>query len=1286
MRRQTSPSGCSVRARAGERPICPLQLSPTAKTTLMCVHLTSWVILTSILPAESCSSHHPRYFFMVQGTPGWSLNIAEVVINAFNEDMPDSTIFFAARKSLTPAITGIVPSRGTTAGGADVTIFGTNFGSTSLHVSVSIGGFKCNVGTLADEGGGVSSITCVTGASGPENGGVKYVTVSVDGVGTSLRSENATYWYIDAWSARTTWGGGPPPTGCGAWKDDNQCKDTVIIPAGQTVLLDISPPRFYLILIEGTLIFDRKNIHLQAGYILVRGGTLQIGTELEPFMQQAKLTLYGNPQSIDLPTFGSKCLACFECKMDLHGAPQISWTMLTNTIKPGDTVIEVQHKVAWPLGSKVVIATTDYELPTYSHSEVATVAELLEGGKKVRLENFNVCRETSEENGVPLKCSFGYDSFQYMHLAVGLATMPGQPWPVEMRAEVGLLTRNIVIEGDHDEVLCPNPEMADDGVTKLSCNMFGVQLFLHSPGHESLVARIANVEVRNAGQAFRLGKYGIHWHQIGNLRESFQRNMSIHHSWNRGTAVHGVNYLRVERNFLYSVMGHSFFIEDGIEEYNVFHGNLGIKSLPSMSLLNTDQTPALFWIVSTKNYITENHAVASRRYGIWVRPERSATGGSINTPMPVAPWNIPVLEFRGNVAHSNSKYGLRIFDIFQPNAGGQPFRDQLTWRNGKSGFVSTVIGKIAFEGFVSLEEQKATWEARVHTPGSWTDSYMRNCLFVANTGHALTPNMAGYSGLNLDLEYHEYKGKNELGLFLPWNGADTANSRGEVTWENGGFVFSNITFINFTDTPCMVGCAHCGLGGAPGVGDGAAEYRFANMSFINSPAKVVFRAPTEAFFYDLDGSLTGTGAVENYTKGGNVVGSSYVGMSPLLDPTRCTELPNTAAQNKWSSGNAVALCRGEIFRKFYSTFTDAETEGKAMCFRPSWGTSVNLCQNLTKGCNCHMHVFMSKANIIMLAVGKRYEAFINFRSFEGYEPMESWVLKPQNFKQGEKFYYTARSTTFSEVDRYGRNLDYMKTNLVQTIADNYYNDSTYCDWFHCGYFRPRANWNLLSPDPRGMYDAYGNVTGARDVAMPLPTAAGGNWALTKDTLGGGALITIQIPFIQSFTWGRKTVIHPLPPPPPETPPPSDGRPWPWRWTDPRTWYNLTDSVKNPMNIITARGTPSHSTHFFPAPLPTLNQHIDARSTAGQGIDVVLKLVQGQNWTRPVPSDGDNVWIPSYASVVWDAPSGLKLNRLVVQGTLFVNQSDMNLSVSEILSNLSRTQSAYQHCLIFAFRF
>jgi hypothetical protein len=318
---------------------------------------------------------------------------------------------------------------------------------------------------------------------------------------------------------------------------------------------------------------------------LLRGGALEIGTEKEPFLNKATITLYGQPTSIDLPIFGAKVLACYMCTLDMHGAPRLAWTLLKETVYPGANMIRLVDSVNWPVGSKVVIATTDFESPRSSHSEVATIAEVFENGQALRLHEIRVCSSYTD-SGAPTNCSLR-DSLTWPHLGE-IRYFDGRL--LEFRAEVALLSRNIVVQGDSDDTLCPNADVAEDGETRLSCNQYGTGgLFFHSPGHESLIGRISNIEVRNAGQAFRLGRYAIHWHMVGNLRNSYQRNCSIHHSWNRGTAIHGVNYLKLEYNFVFSVMGHAFFIEDGVEEFNFLIGNVGIKVLPSMNLLNTDQ-------------------------------------------------------------------------------------------------------------------------------------------------------------------------------------------------------------------------------------------------------------------------------------------------------------------------------------------------------------------------------------------------------------------------------------------------------------------------------------------------------------------------------------------------------------------------------------------------------------------------------------------------------------------------------------------------------------------------
>lgn len=58
---------------------------------------------------------------------------------------------------------------------------------------------------------------------------------------------------------------------------------------------------------------------------------------------------------------------------------------------------------------------------------------------------------------------------------------------IEIRAEVGLLTRNVVYRGD--------PETS-------AANQYGAHIMLHSPGDESSVGRIEYAEFFDVGQAF----------------------------------------------------------------------------------------------------------------------------------------------------------------------------------------------------------------------------------------------------------------------------------------------------------------------------------------------------------------------------------------------------------------------------------------------------------------------------------------------------------------------------------------------------------------------------------------------------------------------------------------------------------------------------------------------------------------------------------------------------------------------------------------------------------------
>jgi len=183
---------------------------------------------------------------------------------------------------------------------------------------------------------------------------------------------------------------------------------------------------------------------------------------------------------------------------------------------------------------------------------------------------------------------------------------------IDMRAEVGLLSRNVVYQGDENS----------------EPNQYGATIFLHSIGDDSLKARLSYVEFRNMGQAFKLGRYAIHFHMIGNVHQSYIIGNTINTSFNRAFTMHGTSYLRITDNVVYNAMGHNIFIEDAVERHNQVHRNLVTMTKRSWSLLNTDTSPGSFWITNPDNDFIDNHAAGSDRYSYWYDLQINAMGPS----------------------------------------------------------------------------------------------------------------------------------------------------------------------------------------------------------------------------------------------------------------------------------------------------------------------------------------------------------------------------------------------------------------------------------------------------------------------------------------------------------------------------------------------------------------------------------------------------------------------------------------------------------------------------------
>lgn len=136
---------------------------------------------------------------------------------------------------------------------------------------------------------------------------------------------------------------------------------------------------------------------------------------------------------------------------------------------------------------------------------------------------------------------------------------------------------------------------------------------------ETVIARIQNVELFHVGQAFRLGRYPIHFHMNGDMPSSYVKECAIHQSFNRATNIHATNYITIESNVIYDIYGGAYFLEDGVEIGNVFKNNLAVFVKTSSSLLNEDSLPAAFWITNPNNTYIGNAVAGGTHFGFWVR-------------------------------------------------------------------------------------------------------------------------------------------------------------------------------------------------------------------------------------------------------------------------------------------------------------------------------------------------------------------------------------------------------------------------------------------------------------------------------------------------------------------------------------------------------------------------------------------------------------------------------------------------------------------------------------------
>ena len=134
----------------------------------------------------------------------------------------------------------------------------------ALVSTVLINGVSCAINSVS-----ATSVSCVTGPRGTTP--LQFTLAVIGSTGRAEQYYRATPWYryIDKWSALSTWLNNEPPID----------GDFVVVPDGQAVLMDVSPPALSVLLVQGVMAFDASAplLTLDAEYILIFGGILEVG-------------------------------------------------------------------------------------------------------------------------------------------------------------------------------------------------------------------------------------------------------------------------------------------------------------------------------------------------------------------------------------------------------------------------------------------------------------------------------------------------------------------------------------------------------------------------------------------------------------------------------------------------------------------------------------------------------------------------------------------------------------------------------------------------------------------------------------------------------------------------------------------------------------------------------------------------------------------------------------------------------------------------------------------------
>ncbi|WP_299461591.1 G8 domain-containing protein [uncultured Microscilla sp.] len=431
------------------------------------------------------------------------------------------------------------------------------------------------------------------------------------------------------------------------WRDTQpNSSQMVTIPAGTTVVMNgkIKAKR---IMVHGHLVAaQNRDLDITTHNIMVMGADalFELGQALVPYPKKATITLNAPGDGTDTshPTMGDNYLGAMgDARLEMHGLAKTSWTKLQSGGAVGSNqVVLAEATTHWKSGDEIIITSnrlTKENNVWADRSEKRTIVSV--AGTQITLDK---ALTYAHDGGV--KTYTNNDD--------------SKTWTADLRAEVGMLTHNIKIQG----------APTNTG--------YGGHIMMMGKGK----AYVSGVELYNMGQKQKMGRYPFHWHMLGKAgKGQYFKNSSVHKSYNRAITIHGTDSTLVENNFCYDHIGHGVFLEDGSERFNTIRKNVvlltkrpkkGEELIASDNELDKmqDRTPASFWITNPQNTFEDNIAAGTHGTGYWFAFPTKPTGASAKDPRfkSMEPHKSPLISFKGNVAHS-CMTGFDIFDQIGPD-------------------------------------------------------------------------------------------------------------------------------------------------------------------------------------------------------------------------------------------------------------------------------------------------------------------------------------------------------------------------------------------------------------------------------------------------------------------------------------------------------------------------------------------------------------------------------------------------------------------------------------------